>query len=168
MEKENKIMEYCGKMIEKFNVFKTVQLVFILELYYLGMNSLLNIAINEGIAVNIPSVVTRYNNLVLNYFKEWNGFVLLLSIGLIICGVFLNFLNITPIIKHYMIIIQYSSSGIFIGLWLLFIYFTYIAYLYLDYFFILYIPLMCGISNGIKILLKYINENIEDINILWN
>lgn len=134
MEKENKIIEYCGKIIEKFNVFKTVQLVFILELYYLGMNSLFNVAINKGIVVKIPSIVIKYNNLVLNYFKEWNGFVLLLSIGLIICGVFFCFLNIIPIIKNYIIIIQYSSSGIFIGLWLLFICFTYMAYLYLDYF----------------------------------
>ncbi len=168
MEKENKIIKWSEEIIKKFDIFVAVQLALILEVYYLGINSLLNIAINVEIPINIPSMVSRYNNLIFNYFKEWNSFVLLLSIGLVICGICFGSLNKMPILKNYKIIIRYGDSGFYIGAWMFLIYITYILYLRLNYFFILCVPLICLILNGIKRLLQYIKENPDYINILWN
>lgn len=160
---ENCLKKAGEELIKKLNLFKIVQTIFVIELYYLGVNSLLNLPMVKSILV--PVEIYKYNNIILGYFKEWNGIIGLIAVGLIIYGFAVIFLNFTPILKKYEIIQVYGDSGIFIGGWLILICITYKAYLYLNVWFILYVPLLWIVLNGIRKLLKYINNNVECIDI---
>lgn len=151
------------ELIKKLNLFKIVQVIFVIELYYLAFNSLLNLLIK--INIFIPVEICKYNTMILDYFQKYKGFVGLLAFGLFIYGLTFKLLNFTPILKNYEVILIYGDSGIFIGLWLILIYITYKAYLFLNVWFIIYIPLLCITLNTIKKILKYTSDNVEWVDI---
>ncbi|MBY6836266.1 hypothetical protein [Clostridium botulinum] len=142
--------EFVKNTIKGLNIFTVFHVVWLIEIYYLGLNSLLN---NETIKqafeiVKLPVLVERYNNLILGYFKEWNYFIFLLSAGLFICGFAFSFIKTIPGLSYYNIIYRYCSQGGYISGWLFLIYLSYIAYLNLGTLCLL-IPMLIAIFNEV-------------------
>lgn len=144
--------ELVKNTLKGLNIFTVFQVAWLIEIYYLGLNSLLN---NEIIRqafpiMKLPVLAEQYNNMILGYFKEWNNFVMLLSVGVFICGFAFSLIKAIPGISDYNIIYMYSSQGGYIGGWLFLIYLSYIAYLNLGVFCLLIPAIMTAINDIIE------------------
>lgn len=142
--------EVVKNTLKGLNIFTIFHVVWLIEIYYLGLNSLLNNGVikKELQIIDLPVLAEQYNNIILRYFKEWNSFIFLLAVGLLICGFAFSLIKIIPGISDYIIIYRYCSIGGYISGWLFLIYFSYIAYLNLGVFCLLIPAIMAGI-NGI-------------------
>ncbi len=116
--------------IKNLNLFTILQVAWLIELYYLGANSILEFVTNNsgGINIKVPTEIEEYNTLILGYFKEWSMFILFLIISMFICGISFLFLTAIPKLKNYNIIRVYSSYGLYAAGWLGLIFFTYYLY----------------------------------------
>lgn len=153
--------EFIKNTIKGLNIFTVFQVIWLIEIYYLGLNSLLN---NETIKqafqiTKLPVLAEQYNNVILGYFNEWNNFVLILSAGVFICGFVFSVIKTIPWLSDYNIIYMYCSQGGYIGGWLFLIYLSYIAYLKLGILYLL-IPIIIAI---ITAMINKIRDKLEVI-----
>ena len=121
--------EKCKTILNKLDIYKTFQIFWLIEVYYLMANSMINIIefVRNGdfITSSMPKIVIEYNTLILKYFKEWSIFLAYIAVVLFISGIILKYLKVIPIISKYKIIIENCDWGIYSGLWLTLIYCTY-------------------------------------------
>jgi len=124
----------CGKkylkdILNKLDIYAIFQIFWLLEVYYLMANSMVNIIAimqkDNSIISSIPETVVIYNNLILKYFEEWSRFISYLALILFISGFILSFVRIIPIISNYNLVRMNCEWGIYSGLWLILIYCTY-------------------------------------------
>lgn len=145
--------KYLNRGIKKLNLHTIFQVIWMLELYYLGANSIYEFATNNieikkllnNHIIALPKEIEMYNNIIKDYFASWSGFVIFFAIAMIFCGLCFGFIRIIPRLSDYMLIYRYSVYGIEAGGWLICIYVTYLAYLKFSVFFIL-IPMFVSIG----------------------
>ncbi|MDB2124334.1 hypothetical protein [Clostridium paraputrificum] len=146
------LKKYLNRGIKKVNLHTIFQVIWMFELYYLGANSIYEFAINNAEikkllnnhTIALPKEIEMYNNIIKDYFASWSGFVIFFAIAMIVCGLFFAYIRVIPRLSDYMLIYRYSVYGIEAGMWLIFIYATYLVYLKFGVFFIL-IPMFVSI-----------------------
>lgn len=147
------------EVIKKLNLYTILQALWLTEMYYLGVNSVYNIA-NERIIINkikVPSLILKYNDLILNYFKDFSDFVMFLSIALFICGLSIIFIRFIPKLSDYNLLYCYSDYGFTSGMWLFLIYGTYELYSFIGIFFLITPILVFGVTELFKKMSKKFN-----------
>lgn len=151
------IIEIISK---KFNIFKIVQFIWLLELYFLGLNAIKNFVMSFNIKFNFGgTIILKYNSVALNYFKEYASIVGFISISLIIVGGLNATIKEVNILKDYKFMVNYCDIGIYLGGWLLMIYATYKVY-QINYLLVICIfPIIVGLKFGAnKIIELYKNS----------
>lgn len=141
----------CGKkylkdILNKPDIYAIFQIFWLLEVYYLMVNSIVNIIAiiqkDNSIVSSIPKTVEIYNNLILKYFEEWSSFISYLALILFLSGFILSFVKIIPIISNYNLIRVNCEWGIYSGLWLILIYYTYEIFSKSYFMFCVAIPIL--------------------------
>ncbi|EOU1698120.1 hypothetical protein LTX13_002361 [Clostridium perfringens] len=141
------IKKYILGELSKSSIFIVFQTLFLIELYWLGMNALIGY-LDLG-------VISNYNNMLLKFFNQ--NFYLIIIIGgsLCFCGIAFTVIKLGKVLKYYKIFNLYCDAGIIIGIWSIAIGLTY--YIYLKcHFAILILPIVIwGIE---KILFNLMKE----------
>ena len=123
------VSKCVSTMFGKQNIFTIFQILWIIEINYLGLNAIMNFVNKRNIFnIILPNEIEKYNNIILNIFNKYSQFIFCLSIGLMLCGACFTFIKRINIIKDYKNVIMYIDFGWEIGIWLLFIYITYYIY----------------------------------------
>lgn len=127
---EKSVQEKSLGFVKKFNLFNIWPATWMLLMYYLGVNSMLELVLNNinGLSDLIPLNAIQYNNLIMSYLNEYAFFAFLIASGLFICGVLYAIIRNIPIISDYNIIMRYAHYGLTSGLWLFGICMTYAIY----------------------------------------
>ena len=163
----NCMKKYFKNGTKKLNLYTILQVMWMIELYYLGTNAIYeflveNPKINKDFniaTIYLPKEIETYNNLIKEYFSSWSSFVIFFAIAMIICGICFAFIRLIPVLGDYRLIYSYSSYGIVVGGWLILIYCTYYLYLNIG---ILFMTLPIFISMGviaIENLKKYLKRS---------
>lgn len=160
-ENLNKISE---EILKKLNLYTILQVIWLIEMYYLGINSIYGILVKSNTAYQfkIPSLILKYNELVLKYFNEFSDFILFLSVALLICGFSIIFIRFIPKLSDYNLLYQYSGYGFTAGIWLLLIYATYKLYASISIFFLVTPILVLGITELFKRIDKKLRLGLTD------
>lgn len=152
------IKQSVKSIIEKFNLFVFLQILWIVEYHFLALLSIrrvleyiLNVKIKE------PSLIAEFCGKITNWMSEYNIYTLYLSIMFLIVGLS-GWCFIHTFLRKYNIIIMYSDFGIYAGSWLLLIFSTYKIYILFDGWFLL-APLVLLIVNKI---IDYLKEKIRE------
>lgn len=134
----NSIKEGMVKMMSKnFNIFKIVQFIWIVELYFLGLNAVKDVVLNFNIKYNLgEKIILNYDRLVFNYFREYNTILIFIAGSLIIVGFFNMCIREINILRDYRFIVDYCDIGMYLGGWLMLICFTYLIYMWFNWMFI--------------------------------
>lgn len=115
MIKKN-IHSFGDKLLESLNFFTIWQAVFLIEMYYLSINSIYNVV--SGSAENsleIPVSIIEYNQIILKYLANYEGIISYMAFNMFVCGVCMHFLKHIPKIRGYRLVITYSDYGIRCG-----------------------------------------------------
>lgn len=128
---EKNIYQSGTNLLQKLNLFTIFHAVWLIEMYYLGVNTLFNYAIylDPGVPKKIPIIVLKYNEVILAYFTEYYEFVYLVALGVFICGICIAIVKVLPVFGKYRLIKMYSDYGVYSGLWLFIIFVTYKMYI---------------------------------------
>lgn len=156
----NSMEKYLKSGAKKLNLYTILQVMWILELYYLGANAIYEfLVVNPQIkeqfnfyTVELPKEIEMYNNIIKEYFSSWSSFIIFFAVAMIICGVFFTFIRLIPRLGDYRLIYRYSSYGMVAGWWLILIYLTYYLYLNIGIFFMT-LPMV--ISMGIMVIDRF-------------
>jgi len=135
MEDAGLMKDVIQKVIGKFNAHTVLHFFWIVELYYLGINILLQLFQSSMLKSVIPKAVDEINIYILNFFSEYSEFVFSLGVIMFLCGLAFEFIRHIPVFRKYKLILHYMDYGLHGGLWLMLIGFTYFisakfAYLY--------------------------------------
>ena len=149
------------KIIEKLNIYNLLQVIWLIEIYYLVINSI-NEKVQEILRSDqtlpkldyVPSQVRQYNAMILNYMDKWNEFILFLSIVLIFSALIISFVKGITRLSDYKIIKSHCDYGLYSGVWLMLIYFTYRIFVYSEVILIISIPSIA--------LLFYLKDNVKE------
>lgn len=163
-----KTKSFFNKQIKNINLFTVFQVIWVIEVYYLMINSLLNLmrflqtSTLYNILNEIPDKALEYNNLIIQYFDEWSFFAILLGIACFISGGIIGGIKYLPKIGDYTIIKVYADYGLYSGGWLLLIGSTYLLYnLNSKIFFLSFILMMIVVitlSKVIKDMREWLND----------
>lgn len=157
---EKNIYKGGSSLLKKLNLFTAFHAIWLIEMYYLGINALFNgaIRLDQDVSKKVPAIVLKYNDVILSYFIEYSEFVGLVAVAAFMCGISIAFIKFLPMFNKYKLIDMYSDYGIYCGLWLAIIYGTYRLYLGLGIGF-LASPIIVFIAIEI---IKKMNEYIEE------
>lgn len=123
--------KFLKKAIGFFNVFTVLQVSWMIELYYLGLNSVIHFfefLINHnatGFNIPISPLIIEYNTIVLKYFSDYSMTVIIICIALFVCAFSFSFVKYIPILSDYNLLLQYVDYGFYCSGWLFLIWFTY-------------------------------------------
>lgn len=87
------VSKCVSTMFGKQNIFTIFQILWIIEINYLGLNAIMNF-VNKR-----------------NIFNKYSQFIFCLSIGLMLCGACFTFIKRINIIKDYKNVIMYIDFG---------------------------------------------------------
>lgn len=153
---------YTGglNLIKKLNLFTALQALWLLEIYYLGINSIFSFVLSsdQDFIKQIPEIVLEYNKAILTYFEDYSELIMFISIAVFTCGIAYAFISILPIFGKYILINTYSGYGISCGGWLFTIYGTYELYLRLGIGVLLTPVIVFMILEAIKRIMKYAED----------
>lgn len=129
-EIKKNISQSGANLIGKLNLHTIFHALWLIELYYLGINSLLNIVLNYDFTFIeiVPNEVQQYNSIIMSYFEQYIYFIIFSAVGLLLCGTAFVFISRIPLLCNYQLIRDYSSYGVTSGLWLLALCTTYQLY----------------------------------------
>ncbi len=160
------IAEFLKGIISKVTVYTVLQIFWLLEVYYLMCNSVLNIldglemkSGNQSLLSIFPISVKMYNEMILRIINEWNNFILFLALILFISGIIISMTRAIPGISSYNLIYGHCTYGIYASGWLILIYGTYWAFSLSNVIFFIAIPIIavvCGLLKKVK--MKYIDR----------
>lgn len=154
-----KTKEFAAATLGKLNEYTFLQVLWMIEIYYLGVNSIFRLfSLSEDIA--LPDKIMEYNNRILQTFDEYYGFVLYLAVALILCGCCFVFIKGIDIISKYELIYRYSVYGATLGAWLLLMYYSYFLFKYIWYAYIFAPLLACILSEVCKFVKKCIKKSL--------
>lgn len=130
-EIEKNIFKSGTKLFDKLDLFTVFHAAWLIEMYYLGVNSLVNVFISHdpNTVQLIPKIVSEYNETILNYFKNYSGFVFMMALAIFVCGAANFWVKFIPFFDKYKLISIYAGYGITCGIWMFVIYITYILYI---------------------------------------
>ena len=121
---------WTKSVLEKMNLFVFLQIVWVVEFHILAifsakelLNSVAKVKIEE------PPIIKKYSQIVANCMDEYNEYIYIMGIILIIVGISGVFFKLIPVLNKYKIVNAYSDFGFYAGCWLLLIFFTYDIYI---------------------------------------
>jgi len=125
------LMKDCTKsVLEKMNVFVILQIVWIIEFHILGIFSVEDLVCSMvGEEIKKPQIIVEYSQKVANWMDTYKGFILAMGIVLILVGISGTLFKYMPILENYYTIYLYSDFGLYAGLWILLIFYTYHIYI---------------------------------------
>lgn len=115
------IKKYILGELSKNNVFIVFQALFLIELYWLGLNCLIG-DLDLGL-------ISYYNNKLLKFFNDNFGLIIIIGGALVICGLAFTFIKLGKFLKWYKLFDLYCDVGISIGGWSIAIGSAYYIYL---------------------------------------
>ncbi|KNZ68289.1 hypothetical protein Tfer_3156 [Thermincola ferriacetica] len=131
---EKKLIKSLIKSVKMLNLFTVPQAIWLIELYYLMLNSFLlflkSISGLDNIISHFPKQIFHFNSLILGYFQDWSSFVFFLSVGLFLSGIIISMVTTFPYISNYKMVIIYSGYGVTASIWLFLIWLTYKVFNY--------------------------------------
>lgn len=158
---------YLEKRIRLFNIYTLPQVAWIIELYYLMLNSLLvnasALGIKEVSIYSFPPQVNEYNLLIHQYLMQWAVFIQFLALGLLVSGFIISLVRAIPVLSDYKVISIYSKYGITSCMWFFLLGFTYNLYSYSPRLFPVSIFLVIFFIVSLKSVVKIIIEKIEKV-----
>jgi len=156
---EEKVVSGIKGILEKINLFIALQILWLIELYYLGINVALNILKNlMGLNFEIPIQIIGYNNNILGYLNNYKSLGFALAIAFFICGFFGEFIRNISVLSKYKLINMYADFGIYCGTWLLLIYYTYCVYEFSRNWFIVIPVIIWGIIEIKEKVVRWLND----------
>ncbi len=125
------LMKDCTKsVLEKMNVFVILQIVWIIEFHILGIFSVEDLLCSiVGEEIKKPPIIAEYSQKIANWMDAYKVFILAMGIVLILVGISGTIFKYMPILENYYTINLYSDFGLYAGLWLLLIFYTYDIYM---------------------------------------
>lgn len=149
----------------KVDLFFIPEFLWVMLLYYLGLNAILNsefinnliVELTEFSELNelIPSVILDYNNLIMNIISEWIHFIILLTVGMFICGILLGFLPYVKWLKSKTIN-KYAAYGLYFSKWGYLTIVVYYTYTWFGLWYLFIILFMCIVIYYIDLYIDYI------------
>lgn len=137
--------------VKKLNLYELPQYAWLVLLYYLMLNALLNFSQTEYCKIifdikldfisSFPSTVVQLNETIKEKIAIWMPFIRFLWIGFFISGLLLTIVRRLPIVRNYGVIQWHADYGLFIFPWLALSDLTYYLYMHLGSLFILIPPL---------------------------
>ena len=159
----NDVIVSCFKnTVEKLNLYKILQIVWLVEFYFLAIFSGKQ-AFEKvlGISINEPALISKYSTKIFNWLTEYNAFIFYLAIILLIVGLSGGSAAKMPFLKGYKLIHLYVDIGWYSGGWLILISITYWAYIKLNAWFV-FIPIIIDlVCKLFKKLLYKIGKSID-------
>lgn len=145
------IENFAKSVIEKTNLFILLQIVWLVEFYVLAIfagKTWLEDLFRANI--NPPAVITKYSNMILEWMMEYNQYIFILAIIMLFAGLSGScFMHIGEL-RKYKLIYTYSDFGLYAGIWMLLIHFTYKIYEVLNAWFLIVPFLVLLICEAIK------------------
>lgn len=155
----SELLKDCAKnVLEKMNLFVILQIMWIIEFYILAIFSaeeLLSCMIREKIEK--PLIILEYSQKIVNWLDTYSSFIFVIGIILIFAGISGSFLKNMPVLKKYKTIYMYMDFGLYAGVWLLLIFYTYNIYMWMRKAFLM-APIIAYILYE---LVKKVNEWLE-------
>lgn len=145
------IKDFAKSVIEKTNLFILLQIVWLVEFYVLAIFAG-KIFLEDLFRANInsPAVITKYSNMILEWMTEYNQYIAILAIIMLFAGLSGScFMHIGEL-RKYKLIYTYSDFGLYAGIWMLLIHFTYKIYEVLNAWFLIVPFLALLIFEAIK------------------
>lgn len=131
------VKDFAKSVMEKINLFILLQIIWLTEFYVLAIFAgkiFLQETFNANI--NTPLMITKYSNKILVYMMEYNGYVFTLAITIFFAGLSGSCFMYIGVLRKYKFIYTYSDCGVYAGMWMLLIYFTYKVYEVLSIWFL--------------------------------
>jgi hypothetical protein len=159
--------KFLEERLKLLNPYILPQMIWLVELYYLLLNSIYNLGLKllpEVIpTLHIPKEITKYNTLILNYFDDWHNFSILLGVGFLLAGFIMWFVTHLPIVGDYRKIFSNATYGLHVFHWFLLIGITYKLYIILKLFFPL-VPVICLILSQLIIsLIDFVKFKFDEL-----
>lgn len=125
------LLKDCSKsVLEKMNLFVIFQIVWIIEFHILGIFSVEDLVCSMvGEEIKKPQIIAEYSQKIANWMDTYKGFILAMGIVLILVGISGTLFKHMPILENYNTVNIYSDFGLYAGLWLLLIFYTYDIYM---------------------------------------
>lgn len=144
----------ANSLIEKLNLFKFLQIVWLIEFHLLAIFSGIE-AIEHifKISIKMPSIITEYGTKILDWMTEYKCYTLSMSIVAFIVGFAGWCFTRILFLSKYDLVRAYSDFGLYAGRWLLLIFLTYKLYTSLGALFLI-TPFLALIIYKIALLLK--------------
>lgn len=159
---KNGIKGYVTERIKLLNPFTLPQLIWMVELYYLMLNSLLLIIEKEPniktIISGFPKEFFMYNKLINQYLLEWSTPVAFLGVGLLFSGIIISMVNKFPYVSDFKIVNTYSNYGVSACVWMILIWLTYRLFLLFSAWF----PIVIVVLFYIFIVWEQAKEGIQN------
>lgn len=156
---EEKVAISVKSIIEKLNLFTLLQVIWLIEIYYLGINVSINIL--GGLKVfdfKIPAQVIYYNEKILGYLDNYKSLVSVLVVAFFMCGVAGVFVRRIEILSKNKLINIYADFGVYCGIWLAIIWATYSAYEVTGYYFLTLPAIIWGIFEIKEKAIEWLNN----------
>lgn len=145
------IKDFTKSVIEKTNLFILLQIVWLVEFYVLAIFAG-KTCMEEIFQVNVnpPEVIMRYSDKLIEWMAEYNRYIFILAIIMLFAGLSGScFMHIGEL-RKYNLIYTYSDFGLYAGIWMLLIQFTYKIYEVLNAWFLIVPFLALLICESIK------------------
>lgn len=122
----NAVKDYAKNVIEKLNLFKLLQLIWLIEFHLLAFLSV-KYAVNNvfNVMVNEPPIITKFCQQAINWMDKYEGYLFYVSIASLVIGLSGVCLIQIPIFRKYKLIYEYTDFGLYACAWLFFIWVTY-------------------------------------------
>lgn len=153
------IKDFTKSVIEKTNLFILLQIVWLVEFYVLAIlagKTCLEDVFHAN--VNPPAVITKYSDMILEWMMKYNQYIFLLAIIMFFVGLSGSCFMHIEVLRKYRLIYTYSDFGLYAGIWILLIYFTYKIYEVLNAWFLCAPFIALLICELIKIVKDWLKE----------
>lgn len=158
----NKITEEKAKGV---NVYHLLHYVWLIEIYYLILNSLSIFIIQvpeiKELADIIPPIINKYNGIIMNSLQSWSPFILLLSVGLFVASFFVSMSKHILFTKNSGVIFYHADAGLFFSKWLFIIALTYYVYTWTGKFLPLIMIILVLLTQGLKKFLSILETKYD-------
>ncbi|MFD6207331.1 hypothetical protein [Peribacillus sp. NPDC060253] len=147
------ISSIVTNQLKQLNLYLIPSYLWLFLLYYLIINSLITFFEYMGdfgpIIKKIPKELLSYNNIIMRYLDMWVPLFGFFGLVIFIAGVIVALIQFLPYIGNYKMTIH-GAYGISLGIWFIIIWATYKSYVFLDLWFLLLLPGIICIVEGVK------------------
>ena len=156
------VKKYAEAIIEKLNLFKLLQIAWLIEFHLLAICAALKIVNHKPDSIiNAPPIIAEYMAKILAWFTEYGDYALPAAILALLVGCSGWVFTQIPFFSNYNLIQLYADFGLYAGSWLLIIYFTYKIFTWLGAWFLATPLLIWTIHASIHLLLEKIQKEVD-------